>query len=64
MGILKRKVSPFYLLEGVSLMIEFDEVGRMDLIGIFPSIVALGISFPFNEVLECSRSSMTLVAFD
>jgi len=45
-------------------MIEFDEVGCMDLIGVFPSIVAFGISFPFDEVLEHPRPSMMLVAFD
>jgi len=36
----------------------------MSLIGVFPSIVAFGISFPFDEVLELSRPSMTSVAFD
>jgi len=45
-------------------VIKFDEVGRMDLIGVFPSIVAFGISFPFDEVLEYSRLPMTSVAFD
>jgi len=45
-------------------MIEFDEVGGMDLIGVFPSIVAFGVSFPFDEVLEHPRLSMTLVALD
>jgi len=64
MGILKRKVSPFYLLERVPFVIKFDEVGCMDLIGVFPSIVAFRVSLPFDEVLECSGSSMTSVAFD
>jgi len=64
MGILKQKVSPFYLLERVPLVIKFDEVGCMDLIGVFPSIVAFGVSLPFDEVLELSRLSMTSVAFD
>jgi len=64
MGILKRKVSSFYLLERVPFVIEFDEVRRMDLISVFPSVVAFGVSFPFDEVLECSGSSMTSVAFD
>jgi len=64
MGILKRKTSSFYPLEGVSLVIEFDEIRGMDLTGVFPSIVAFGVSFPFDEVLELSRSSMTSVAFD
>jgi len=64
MGILKRKVSSFYLLERVPFVIKFDEVGHMGLIGIFPGVVAFGISFPFDEVLEHSGSSMTSVAFD
>jgi len=64
MGILKRKVSSFYPLEGVSFVIKFDEIRGMSLIGVFPSIVAFGVSFPFDEVLELSRSSMTSVAFD
>jgi len=64
MGILKRKVSSFYPLERVPLVIKFDEVGHMDLIGVFPSIVAFGISFPFDEVLEHSGLPMTSVAFD
>jgi len=64
MGILKQKVSSFYPLEGVSFVIKFDEVGRMDLIGVFPSIVAFGVSLPFDEILECSGSSMMSVALD
>jgi len=64
MGILKQKVSSFYALKGVSLVIEFDEVRGVGLIGIFPSIVTFRVSFPFDEVLELSRSSMTSVAFD
>jgi len=64
MGILKRKVLSFYPLERISFVIKFDEVGRMDLIGVFPGIVTFGVSFPFDEVLEHSGSSMTSVAFD
>ena len=43
-------------------MIEFDQFWRMDLIGIFPSIVTFGVSLPFDEVLEHPRPSMTSVA--
>jgi len=64
MGILKQKASSFYALEGVSFVIKFDEIRGVGLIGVFPSIVAFGVSFPFDEVLELSRSSMTSVAFD
>jgi len=64
MGISKREVSSFYPLERVAFVIKFDEVGRMDLIGIFPGIVAFGVSLPFDEVLELSGPSITSVAFD
>jgi hypothetical protein len=32
-------------------MIEFDELGRMDLIGAFPGVVTFGVTFPFNQIL-------------
>jgi len=62
MGILKREESSFYPLKGVVFVIEFDKVGCVDLIGIFLSIIAFGISLPFDEILECPRSSMMSVA--
>jgi len=43
-------------------VIKFDEVRWVNLIGVFPSIVTFGVSFPLDKVLELSRSSMTLVA--
>jgi len=43
-------------------MIKSDEIRHMDLIGVFPSIVAFGVSLPFDEVLECPRPSMMSVA--
>jgi hypothetical protein len=33
-------------------MVEFDEVGGMDLIGVFPGVVAFGVSFPFDQILQ------------
>jgi hypothetical protein len=33
-------------------VIEFDEYGCMDLIGIFPGIVASGVSFPFDQIWQ------------
>jgi len=48
-------------LEGIVSVIKFDEVGCMDLIGVFPSVVAFRVSFPFDEVLEHPRLPMTLV---
>jgi hypothetical protein len=32
-------------------MIEFDEDGCVNLIGVFPSVVTFGVTFPFDEVL-------------
>jgi len=64
MGFLKQKALSFYALKGVSFVIKFDEVRGVGLIGIFPGVVAFGVSFPFDEILELSRSSMTSVAFD
>jgi len=62
MGLLKQEESSFYPLKGIVLMIKFNEVRHMDLIGIFPGVIAFGISFPFDEVLEHPRPSMTSVA--
>jgi hypothetical protein len=33
-------------------MIEFDERGGMDLIGIFPGVVAFGVTLPFDQILQ------------
>jgi hypothetical protein len=44
----KSDSSSLYVSLSVSLVIEFDEVGHVDLIGVFPSVVAFGVSFPFN----------------
>ena len=45
-------------------MIEFDQVGGVYLISWFPCVVALRVSFPFDEILESSRPSMMLVVSD
>ena len=52
MGVLDEKSSSFYPLEGVISVIEFDQVRGMCLIGVFPSVVAFGIPFPFDQILE------------
>ena len=52
MGIFDEESSPFYLLEGVVFVIKFDEVWGMCLIGVFPGIVAFGVSLPFDQILE------------
>jgi hypothetical protein len=36
----------------------------MYLVSWFPGVVAFGVPFPFDEVLECSGSSMTSVVND
>jgi hypothetical protein len=33
-------------------VIEFNELGRVDLIGIFPSVVAFGVALPFDQILQ------------
>jgi len=33
-------------------VIKFDEFGCMDLIGVFPSVVAFGVTYPFDQVLQ------------
>jgi hypothetical protein len=41
----------FYGCLGSSPMIKFDECRCVDLIGIFPGVVAFGIALPFDQVL-------------
>jgi hypothetical protein len=43
--------SSFYGSLDGGLMIEFDESWSMDLIGVFPSVVAFRVTFPFDQVL-------------
>jgi hypothetical protein len=52
MGVLDEESSSFYPLEGVIFVIEFDQVRGMCLISVFPSIVAFGVSLPFDQILE------------
>jgi hypothetical protein len=56
--------SGFYAVQGISLVIEFDEVRCMDLIGIFPSVVALGVTLPFDQILQGSLVPMPSVSTD
>jgi hypothetical protein len=39
-------------MSGQRLVVKFDELGRMDLIGIFPSVVTFGVALPFDQVLQ------------
>jgi hypothetical protein len=43
-------------------VIGFHQVRRVDLFDGLPGVVAFGVSFPFDEVLEPPRSAMTSVA--
>ena len=44
--------SPFYLLEGVALVILFCYFGSVYVHGVFPCVVAFGVSLPLDEVLK------------
>ena len=52
MGVFDEKSSSFYPLEGVIFVIKFDQVRGMCLIGVFPSVITFGVSFPLDQVLE------------
>jgi hypothetical protein len=54
----------FHGFLGSSLMIKFDECRGVDLIGIFPSVVTFGVSFPFDEILQGFAMSLMLVGMD
>ena len=45
-------------------MIEFDELRGMYLVSWFPCVVTFRVSFPFDEILELSSPTMTLVVDD
>jgi hypothetical protein len=45
-------------------MIELEEIWGVNLCGWFPSVVAFRVSFPFDQVLQHSRPSLTSVADD
>jgi hypothetical protein len=45
-------------------VIKFDECGGMDLIGVFPSVVAFRVTFPFDQVLQGLAVPPSLVCVD
>ena len=45
-------------------MIEFDESRCVDLIGVFPSVVTLRVTLPFDEILQGLVVPPSLVAAD
>jgi hypothetical protein len=51
--LLESRSPSFYASSSHRLVIEFDEVGCVGLIGIFPSIIAFGVTLPFDQILQC-----------
>jgi hypothetical protein len=45
-------------------VISLEEIWGVNLRSRFPGIVAFGVSFPFDQILQCSGSSQTSVASD
>jgi hypothetical protein len=45
-------------------MIEFDECRGMDLISVFPSVIAFGVALPFDQVLQGLTAPPSLVCTD
>src|SRR5258708_34663120 len=50
-----------FILKGVALMILFEKVWSVNILGWFPGVVAFGVSLPLHIVLEGSRPPLTLV---
>jgi hypothetical protein len=49
------------MLKGVGSVIGFNQVRRMDLFNGLPGVVAFGIFFPFDEVLELHQQKIHLL---
>jgi hypothetical protein len=45
-------------------MIEFDECGGVDLISIFPSVIAFRVALPFDQVLQGLAAPPSPVCMD
>jgi hypothetical protein len=45
-------------------MIEFDECGGMDLIDVLPSVVAFGVTFPLDQILQAFAAPPSPVCVD
>jgi hypothetical protein len=45
-------------------VIGLEEIWGVNLCSRFPGVVTFGVSFPFDQVLQCSGSSLTSVAGD
>jgi hypothetical protein len=42
----------FYAIQSVKAVIKFDEGWCVDLISVFPSVVAFGVALPFDQILQ------------
>ena len=58
MSLLGRRHRP-YMLQRVTLMIFLEQLRGLDVLDGFPGVVAFGVPFPLNQVLEPSPSAMT-----
>src|SRR5258708_36745869 len=50
-----------FILEGIALVILFEKVWSVNILGWFPGVVTFGVSLPLHKVLERSGPSMTSV---
>jgi hypothetical protein len=41
-----------YSCEGALVVIVFNQIGGMDLVGQLPSIIVMGIAYPFDQILK------------
>jgi hypothetical protein len=58
------ELCPFYAVERVALVVVLDCLGTLKVTDRFPGVVAFGVSFPLDKVLQLSFSPLTLVAED
>src|SRR5258707_15863149 len=50
-----------FILEGIALVISFEEVWGVNVLDWFPGVVTFGVPFPLHKVLERSRPPMASV---
>jgi hypothetical protein len=60
----KLSSSCFYGFQGISPVIEFDEVWCMDLISVLPGVVTFRVAFPFDQILQGLVTPPSLVTAD
>src|SRR5216684_1928720 len=60
-GCLSLRFPSLFILKGVALVVLFEKVWSVNILGWFPGVVAFGVSLPLHIVLERSRFPMTSV---